>query len=381
MASVGDDAILIKIAVFGIAMSVMATCLAGLFIFGSGDYNYDTINAYRSNLVEFSGGELVNDNPWVLTGVYTPFTPNSVPDSDIPNHIEYDEVNGIKYGGWLFGEKIETYPDLGKASDIHLDKDQKSNQLLTVGDSTQYTYANGKEFWAGGNEFGIDLSGLGRDIIRFFGNTPGSDYGVTYGTTTANNWSYSGYRYVFDPTLPFGNEGTSSNGRLSIVWYDIPGEDTGLSGALEVYGSSGSEQVLLGRYSAYDIVQAFRSTMGYVQVFDFKFDDVHLNLTIRFSPTVYSKYATLIDAWNDGAWSMAVSSASAGNFFDVENSDAFTMTAGSTFDTFIKIFTFKQPSLGSAWADVVLWLIVSLPMTVAMLCVASRVIGGVFKIF
>lgn len=381
MASVGDDAILIKIAVFGIAMSVMATCLAGLFIFGSGDYNYDTINAYRSNLVEFSGGELVNDNPWVLTGVYTPFTPNSVPDSDIPNHIEYDEVNGIKYGGWLFGEKIETYPDLNKASDIHLDKDQKSNQLLTVGDSTQYTYANGKEFWAGGNDFGIDLSGLGRDIIRFFGNTPGSDYGVTYGTTTANNWSYSGYRYVFDPTLPFGNEGTSSNGRLSIVWYDIPGEDTGLSGALEVYGSSGSEQVLLGRYSAYDIVQAFRSTMGYVQVFDFKFDDVHLNLTIRFSPTVYSKYATLIDAWNDGAWSMAVSSASAGNFFDVENSDAFTMTAGSTFDTFIKIFTFKQPSLGSAWADVVLWLIVSLPMTVAMLCVASRVIGGVFKIF
>lgn len=381
MASVGDDAILIKIAVFGIAMSVMATCLAGLFIFGSGDYDYDTINAYRSNLVEFSGGELVNDNPWVLTGVYTPFTPNSVPDSDIPNHIEYDEVNGIKYGGWLFGEKIETYPDLGKASDIHLDKDQKSNQLLTVGDSTQYTYANGKEFWAGGNEFGIDLSGLGRDIIRFFGNTPGSDYGVTYGTTTANNWSYSGYRYVFDPTLPFSNEGTSSNGRLSIVWYDIPGEDTGLSGALEVYGSSGSEQVLLGRYSAYDIVQAFRSTMGYVQVFDFKFDDVHLNLTIRFSPTVYSKYATLIDAWNDGAWSMAVSSASAGNFFDVENSDAFTMTAGSTFDTFIKIFTFKQPSLGSAWADVVLWMIVSLPMTVAMLCVASRVIGGVFKIF
>ena len=381
MASVGDDAILIKIAVFGIAMSVMATCLAGLFIFGSGDYDYDTINAYRSNLVEFSGGELVNDNPWVLTGVYTPFIPNSVPDSDIPNHIEYDEVNGIKYGGWLFGDKIETYPDLGKASDIHLDKDQKSNQLLTVGDSTQYTYANGKEFWAGGNEFGIDLSGLGRDIIRFFGNTPGSDYGVTYGTTTANNWSYSGYRYVFDPTLPFSNEGTSSNGRLSIVWYDIPGEDTGLSGALEVYGSSGSEQVLLGRYSAYDIVQAFRSTMGYVQVFDFKFDDVHLNLTIRFSPTVYSKYATLIDAWNDGAWSMAVSSASAGNFFDVENSDAFTMTAGSTFDTFIKIFTFKQPSLGSAWADVVLWLIVSLPMTVAMLCVASRVIGGVFKIF
>ena len=111
------------------------------------------------------------------------------------------------------------------------------------------------------------------------------------------------------------------------------------------------------------------------------FEDTHLNLTIRFPPNVYERYASLMDAWNDGAWSMAISSASAGNFFDVENSDAFTLTAGSMFDTFIDIYTFDYPYLGDSWSEVILWLLVGLPMTIAMLCVTARVVGGVFKIF
>ena len=81
---------LVKIALFCIAMSVMSTCLVTVYVAGSSDYDYDTINAYRSELTTFSGGQLVNDNPWVLNGVYTPFVPGSVDPSDIPNHIEYD---------------------------------------------------------------------------------------------------------------------------------------------------------------------------------------------------------------------------------------------------------------------------------------------------
>lgn len=380
MASFGDDSTLIKVAVFGIAMSIISTCMVAWYIQGSGDYNYDEINAYRSQLVDFSGGQLVNDTPWVLTGVYTPFIPQLVAESDIPNHIEYDYSGGTQYGGWLYGDKITDYPDLNKSADVHLSKYQKSNQLLTQGSTVSYQYQNGKEWWAGGNDAGIDLSNIGKWFITAFGNTPGSDYGATYTTGAAQTWAYTGYRYVFDPTLPFEQQTSSKDGRLSVVWYDI-GDDTGLSGALEVYGGSGSEQVLLGRYSAYDIVQAFRSTAGYVQVFDFNFEGIHLNLTIRFNPTVFTNYPTLIDAWNDGAWSMAISSSSAGNFFDVDNSNAFTATTGSMLDTFISIYTFKQPTFGDTWTQVVMWLLVGLPMTIAMLCVTMRMVGGVFKIF
>lgn len=375
MAGSGDsDSILVKVAVFSITMSIVATCMITWYAAGTGDYDYDTINAYRNELVQFSGGALVNDTPWVLTSVYTPFVPSQVSDEDIQNHIDPD--------GWLFGNQITTYPDIGNSADIHLDKTKKSNQLLSVGDPYSYRYQNGKEWWNGGNEFGIVV--LDPSVVKFFGDLIGQDTrdtGYEYVSGSANNWNYTGYRYTFDPTLPFAQGSSSKDGTLSIVWYDT-GTDTGISGGLEVYGSGGQgNQVKLAHYSATDIISAYQSSDGYAQVYDFDFQGVHLNLSVRFDPTVYSKYASLRDAWNDGAWSIAVSSASAGNFFDVENSNAFNVTAGTMFDTFIEIYTFQYPEFGDPWAEVVLWLLVGLPMSLAMLCVTMRVVGGVFKIF
>ena len=372
-----SDSALIKLAIFCIAMSVMTTCLISMYVGGSSDYSYDTINGYRSELVEFSGGQLVNDNPWVLSGVFTPFTPGTIADSDIPNHIENDNGQSI---GWLFGENITTYPYLDKVTGIKLDPNQKSNQLLTVGDKTNWSYQNGKEWWAGGNDYGVDLSGIGRFFIELAGNDS-SDYGAIYESGQANNWNYTGYRYVFDPVLPFNSEASAKDGRLSIVWYQLP-TDSGLSGALEIYAASADQnQIKLGTISASTIISAFRSTTGYVQVFDFNFEGTHLNLTIQFDPTVYNNYATLQAAWDAGAWSMAISSASAGNFFDVENSNAFNITAGSMLDTFVEIYTFDYPHFQDSWMEFIMWLLVGLPMTLGMLFITMRLVGGVFKIF
>ncbi len=371
---------LIKIAIFCICMSVMSTCLVTLYVQGSGDYDYDTINGYKAELAEFSGGQLVNDTPWVLTAVYTPFTPGTIPDSDIPNHIERDGNHGI---GWLYGDKITDYPYIGLAVDIKLDPDKKSNQLLRVGNPFDYTYRNGTSWWNGNNDMGVTI--LDPNLVRWFSNTTGigeisDDYGYEVVTGSANNWNYTGYRYTFDPVLPFSSEGASKDGRLSLVWYQIPG-DSGLSGALEIYGSSGNEQIKVGEVHTRDIINAFRSTAGYVQVFDFNFEGTHLNLVVQFDPTVYNNYDNLEQAWNAGSWSMAIASASAGNFFDVENSNAFSVTAGSALDTFIKIYTFDYPEFDSGWVDFVMWLLVGLPMTMGLLFITLRLVGGVFKIF
>ncbi len=379
----GSDRTLIAIAVFAITMSIMSTCLVTLYISGSSDYDYETIQGYRAELTEFSGGQLTNDNPWVLKHVYTPFQPDLVAESDIPNHIEYD--NG-RSTGWLFGEEITNYPDLDKVVDIHLDKDQKSNQLLTVGNPQNFEYRNGKSWWNGGNDFGVTIADA--DVIRGIVNASifapfsnlDDNYGYEVASITANNWNYTGYRYVFDPILPFSQAESSKDGRLSLVWYQLP-DDTGLSGALEVYAGSKDGQILLGRISATQIVSAYQSSTGYVSTFDFDFEGVHLNLTISFLPTVFTKYASLLDAWNEGDWSMAISSSSAGNFFDVENSNAFDLTAGNMFDTFIDIYTFDYPHFDNPWVEVIMWLLVGLPMTLALLLVTMRVVGGVFKIF
>lgn len=381
----GDDNTLLKVAVFGIAMSIVSTCLVALYIGGSSDYDYDTIQGYRNDLTTFSGGMITDDTPWVLTDVYTPFIPSEVPEDQIASHIDKD--------GWLYGQRISTYNQIGKSADIRLDKNQKSNQKLSYGEWTDYTYRNGKAWYNGGNDYGIVIPGvipwlntykkLANKYLDANFDTENTGYTTT--TVSANNWNYTGYRYTFDPTLPFAQGASSKDGTLSIVWYDI-GTDTGLSGGLQIYANgrtaSAGDQILLASYSAFDIIRAFQSAGGYVQVFDFKFEDVHLNLTVRFDPVVFSKYASLLDAWNDGAWAMAISSVSAGNFFDVENSNAFNLTTGSVFDTFIDVFTFKTPSFGNdPWVDVIMWLLVGLPFTIALLCVTMRVVGGVFKIF
>lgn len=376
-----DAHTLVVIAVFCITVSVLSTCLVAMYVGGSGDYDYDTINAYRSELVDFSGGQLVNDNPWVLNGVYTPFTPGTIADEDIPDHIERD---GGRTTGWLFGEKITSYQYLGQVSDIKLDPNQKSNQLLTVGNPVDYEYRNGRTWWNGGNDAGITI--LNPDVVRFFAGLIGQEdnisenYGYNTVTGSANNWNYTGYRYTFDPVLPFDSEASTKDGRLSLVWYQIPG-DTGLSGALEIYADKDHEQIKLGRISASDIINTFRSSEGYVQVFDFNFEGTHLNLTIRFDPTVYNSYNTLQSAWDAGAWSMAISSASAGNFFDVENSNAFNVTTGSALDTFIQIYTFDYPHFEDTWVEFIMWILVGLPMTMGMLFITMRLVGGVFKIF
>lgn len=382
MAEDSSDKTLVKIALFCITMSILTTCLCTMYWGNSGDYDYDTINAYRAELVDFSGGQLVNDNPWVLNGVYTPFVPSAVAPEDIPDHIERD---GGRTTGWLFGEQITTYQYLGKSADIKLDKNQKSNQLLTVGNPFDYEYRNGKSWWNGGNDAGITI--LNPSVVRWLSSVTGignvdENYGYNTVSGSANNWNYTGYRYTFDPVLPFNDQASTKDGRLSLVWYQIP-DDTGLSGALEIYADKDHEQIKLGRISATDIINTFRSSEGYVQVFDFNFEGTHLNLTIRFDPTVYSSYNTLQAAWDDGAWSMAISSASAGNFFDIENSNAFNVTAGSALDTFIQIYTFEYPHspIQDSWFEVIMWLLVGLPMTMGMLFITKALIGGIFKIF
>ena len=381
----GDDNQLMKVAVFCIAFSILSTVLASMYIGGQGDYDYDTMSAYRSDLTEFSGGALVNDTPWVLTSVYTPFIPGSVPDDQIQNHIEYD--NG-RSTGWLFGEKVTTYQYIGEVADIKLDPNQKSNQLLTVGSPYSWQVETGREWLAGGNPYGIDLSGTAAFINTWAARLTGQDdpdtsgYGRIYESGTANNWNYTGYRYVFDPTLPFSGQGSTVDGRLSVVWYDLGNYDSGLSGALEIYTTADDEQVLLGRISSSEILGAMQTTTGYSSIFDFKFEGTTLNLVIRFLPNVYNNYSSLQAAWDAGAWSMSISSPSAGNFFDVENSNAFNVTAGNAFDTFIDIFTFKTPEFtNDPWVSVIMWLMCGLPMTLGMLCVTMRLIGGVFKIF
>lgn len=350
MSLVGNDQLLVKVAVFGFAATLISTAMISVLLVGAGgDYDYDEINNYRNDLIAFSGESMINENPWVLTHVYTPWYP------EVGTQVDPD--------GWLFGEDVTTYTYIGKSAAIKLDPAQKSTVPITyTKEVAEYEVESGVKWW--GKFF----------VTEWIGEKLGFDP-VEYRNVSADNWNFSGYRYVFDPTLPFkydedGKHQTSSvDGSLSLVWYSFNGQE-GLSGGLDVYGGN----VLLASYSATDIIADYNSASGYATTYDFDFADVMLTLSIRFDQSVIENGTSLMQAWSSGAWSMAVSSVSAGNFFDIENSAAFSTSAGAMIKTFTQIFTFSVPSISNPWMDIVLWILVGLPMTIAMLCVGIRLV-------
>lgn len=352
---------LITIAVFGVTFSLMATIGIGVLFSGYGSaYNFDEIMDYRDELVDFSGETMLNQTPWVMTSVYTPWN-STLP---VEGHIDPD--------GWLYGEKITDYESIGKSADIRLDPTKKSSVPLTVSDDT-YSYQSnqGFQWWVDANGLFPRLIPLTLSISSALGIDP-----VVRSDETATLWNFTGYRYVFDPTLPFAEEDgddipSSRDGSLSIVWYNYSGQE-GLSGALQIYGGD----ILLASYAATDIIAAYSAASGYASVYEFDFQGVKLNLSIRFDQDAIDNGIPLMQAFVSGDWSMAISSLSAGNFFDVEDSTAFDMTAGSVIDTFISIYTFDMPNTSSPWADLIMWLLVGLPMTMAMACIALKLISS-----
>lgn len=364
MASYGDDATLMKVAVFGLAMSIICTMGIQIMFVETGDYSYDDIQAYRNELINFSGESMVNNNPWVLVHAYTPWDPSS-------GEVHYDD-------GWLYGEDLganqpENAPfhyQIGDVADLHMNPAMKSSAPITFNrEVATVAERSGDQWWAN------------IPIIGWIGKTLGFDP-YTYQDIALNNWSFTGVRYVLDPVLPFAqtpDTPSAVDGSLSLVWYSYNGQE-GISGGLDIYGGksgASTDVVKLASYSATDIIADYNDSSSYATVYDFDFEGTHLNLSIRFDPEAIEDGIPLMQAWTDGMWSFAISSVSAGNFLDIDNSTSYTDTMGSMLDTFIKIYTFNLPNFNNEWAAMILWLMVGLPMTIALLCVTMRLMNAI----
>lgn len=355
-----DDATLIKVAVWGIAMSVF--CTAGLTLLysdsGNSDYSFDEINSYREDLSSFTGRSMLSETPWVLQHVYTPW---SVEDGISAEHIDDDN--------WLYGEELDEtqyFVNPNSGAIFRMDKDQMSSSPITVGSDTySYTVSYRDVSWWD------DKSQMISNLLYTLGYNHGERKIVT------NTWNYTGARFVCDPTLPFLDESNNTkvsvrDGSLSLVWYSYNSQQ-GISGGLDIYGGD----VLLANYSATDIINAYDSSSGYASTYTFDFDGTKLKLNVRFDQEAIEGGMSLMQAWTEGKWSMAITSISAGLFLDVENSNSYSITMGSMIETFTNIFTFSMPAVSDPLLQVVLWLMVGLPMTIALAIVVMRVANAI----
>lgn len=361
------DGLIFGIAIFCTVFSIMATILTGVLLPGAGpNYSYDEIQAERESVMYFTGDTITNSTPWKLTQVYTPYELGSEYTTD-PD-------------GFLFGSSVTNYSQLGKTSDIRLDVGQKSNVTLSQGiRTTTVKESSLKWYYNPQNPVGWFLGPVAVGWANITGNPQElittETYDVDYQT-----WAFQGYRYRFSPMLPFAyvegesTRASSVDGALSIVWYAYPNVEggEGLSGGLVIYDK---DQVIISNYSMADIIAGYNVNSAKSSRYDFDFQGTRLYLNIRFDQDVLIDGIPLEEAFSQGKWTMAITSASAGNFLDLKNSTSFTDSLGGIVDTFIDIFTFNLPQVDNALYTMLLWILCVFPAELASMLFLFRVFG------
>lgn len=360
------DGLIFTIAITCTVISLVVTFLVGGLLPTAVDYDWDEVNNAREELSNFTGESMISNTPWKLTGVYTPW----MLGMDYDGHIT-DE-------GYLYGEALTQssdpeeegyYPDIGKTANIKLDADQKSSIPLAYGNTTGEVTTMTKKWWANIPVVGWIAQQLGRTDLYHVGSE----------TREFNVWNYTGYRYEFDPMLPFkyGDDAQASavDGKLSIVWYSNRTIGEGISGGLVIYGQ---DNVLLAQIDAADIISSYNTMNAYSTRYRFDFYGTDIYLNIRFDANVLSGGTDLQTAWTNGDWTIGITSPSAGTFLDVKNSTSFAGTLGNMWQTFKDIFTFNLPNIDSGYWNAILWILVSFPAELAILLFSTKLgIAGI----
>lgn len=371
----GDDTLQMRLLLWGTMMSLMVSILCPILtpVTPTG-YTLDEIYDQRAGLELYTGQSMINQAPFVLQHVYTPYT--------------VGEPYRTTEEGWLYGSELVDENDDpywvfdgenqldGQHTVVKLDPAMKSQTPLFTGtetDITEYRTLDflGGGFWQSVTEGVMRFVGLLRPIAAAGTDTEEWYYSIE--TKTYPTWNFSGYRYEFDPMLRINTEnGTSTkavdDAKLSIVWYDLDGQE-GISGGLVLYNNK--TNAILANYTAAEIVSGYNALRSDASLFYLNFDGILVNMWVRFDPDVVINNLDLSQAFSEGKWTIAFTCASADTYLDLQNSNSFTASLGSMIDTYIKLFTLDLPNLPLEW-NLVLWILCVMPLGLAMILFLSR---------
>lgn len=372
----GDDRLQVELAVFGIVISLMVSALIPVVLAGGSSptgYAIEDIFAERQSVQLYTGETMINQAPWKLTHVYTPYVMGG----------EYN----LTEEGWLYGteltrtvdEEEEPYYEvngenqIGKTSGVRLDPEHKSDTPLF--ETQEITIQLESRF---------EDSGIWRPITEAIFNAifdfleplnvlDRDDWVWKEVPKIYPSWSFTGYRYEFDPMLRINttdgvDKKAVDDAKISVVWYNLSGQE-GISAGLVLYNSK--TDGIVANYTAQEIVAAYNPYGENASKFRLDFDGVPVNLFIKFDSDVSINNIDRLQAFTDGRWSMALTAASADAFMDLANSTSFTASLGSMLQTYIDIFTLSVPNLDAGW-NLVLWIVCVLPMGLAMIMFLSR---------
>lgn len=362
----GDDSLQLKMFVWGFVLSIAISVLLPVMYPAapSTGYTIEEIYAEREALEAYTGESMVNQAPFVLTHVYTPYVAGDEYKTTADGWLYGDELtdgNGQPY----FVPSTATDNQIGMTKGIRLEPTAKSDVPLFQSDyKAAIATKNLKWYYTAADG---SLNTLG-GIAQFFG----ADVYET-STQTLPAWNFSGYRYEFDPMLRLNTtDGADlkavSDATLSIVWYDLDGAE-GISGGLVLYNNITNG--IVANYTAAEIIANYQATSATATSYSLDFEGTKVHMFIQMDPDVKVSGMDLETAWTEGRWTLAFTCASADAYMDITNSNSFAGSVGNILTTYSQLMTFNLPNISTEY-NLVLWAICVGPMAMAVLLFLSR---------
>lgn len=329
----GESSFAFKSILFALTVSLMLPIMINLFA----PTVMPEVNGDESlqGYYEFTNSRPTSEAVWCLNGIYTPYGVNA---NGQPNTQSW----GYTDDGWLYGARIVNYSPSQYSSTMQSYSVYRDDQGF-------YRYSNSTAF---GDHQKDDLY----SDVTMDANQKSQIFFTTQGKHSQDSYFYydfSGYRYSFVPQATHyttNQDGDrisvqASTTSLSLIWYQYYIENqSGISGQLIVSGNDFSVAYL----TQSEIIRAFNSTTSTAK-FQMLFMGLPINIYVKINPTFLSEGYSIEDCYNNGWWSLMVTSNTA-------DSNAYTqsdygMNAGNILQTLVDLLTFNYSNYGmsDAW--------------------------------
>lgn len=303
---------------------------------------------------------------WGLTGIYTPYG---------------GSVYGITDDGWIYGSRVKDYVPT---------QYNPSNANVVGGYRVGYNESDHLYYYltapsnrsdivtASGTPPNLTLNAEGKSTVYTevaMDNANISSIFFTPGTKTTTDkgfyYEYTGYRYAFQPLRPYTalvggteTEVVPNSTSLSLIWYRYS-TLSGIAGQLTISGNDTG----LSYLNADDIVRTFNSSTS-SSTFDMTFNNVAMHLSIRLDPAYISKGYSPQDCFNNGWWSIIVSSDAVAT--SKLNDASYDFNPNNIFDTLVKLFTFRitEEYNIDGWMGILASLLITMPLYACLLAIA-----------
>lgn len=351
MGNGGDTSFVVRMLVFTLLLLFFVPLFFSLYIpqieDGEDTRYADQIAQLESEYYLATGKQVTaTTETWALTGIYEPF---------------YGTTYGITDDGWIYGAVVPNYVPAQYDKD---NPDSKSYYKVERGSDGLYYYST-DEGAISANLLSVKPGDLYTAVSMDNEHTSSIFFTPSGKTVTDKGYyyEYTGYRYAFQPLRPYHayiggveSEIEPNSTSLSLIWYQYSSM-SGIAGQLTISGNDTG----LSYLSASDILREFNQST-YSSTFDLTFNNVAMHITIRLDPIRIAEGRSVEYCYNQGWWSVIVSSDAV--VTSSLNDASYDFSPNNVFDTLIKLFTFRiaEDYNIEGWQGTLASLLITMPL-------------------